>query len=60
MPKETLKIVKIPQRIVVYEASKDTDYLMEASFPPGFKIEKVVGEPRKRIARGSAGDTPLD
>jgi hypothetical protein len=49
-----------PQRIVVYDAKKDGDWLLEASFPPGFKIVKVIGEKRKRVVTGNASDIVLD
>lgn len=53
------ELEKVPQRIVVYDVNKDGDWLLEASFPPGFKIVKVIGEERKRIARGNASDKPV-
>lgn len=45
-----------PQRIVVFDVNRSGDWLLEASFPPGFKIVKIIGEKRKRIARGNASD----
>lgn len=54
------ELEKIPKRIVVYEAKTDPDWLAESSFPPGFKIVKVIGEKSKRIIRGNAADILLD
>lgn len=54
------ELEKTSKRIVLYEAKKDADWLAEFSFPPGFKITKVIGEKSKRIIRGNAADILLD